>query len=383
MLGFARTPLVHVALATLSFSCYAQTGATQKTATEADAAYSQKRYSDALAAYRSVADSTLPEPLRARALTRVGYCLYRLADRPAARAAWESVPDRFPTQSDFACDALLRAGNVAAAAQDYEGAIADYRRASDNYHDKATTSDARATAAEALCRLGSAYLNRAESDKATVPGGQTIAAAWAAGSDNFERAKSAFERVPREYPECAEWVAEARMQLVALSYEYAFSGSQGAYSDVVEEADAFLAAFPEDPVRRPTVLLLRAEALHEDGKPEAALRDVDVIISAYAATAGPSLGQAQYLRARCLHSRYDFEAALKAYRLFLDERRPCFLPEVHRPLAQYYVGLCLEGLGRPDQAITALEAVCHDYPDSWAVVRAADRIAEIRGRSKD
>lgn len=333
----------------------------------ADAAFQQKRYADAILLYRNVVHSAQPDKTRAKAQFQIGWCRYFLNDRPQAQTEWAAAADLFPDQAALACEALLRAGNSAVGGQDLKAAAGYYQRSADTY---TPLQEARPHAMQARCWLGNVRLRMAENTKKEVSEAQrgkpdrlTGEQVWEQAAADFHAAEEAYARVLSDFPEAGTLRAEAEMLLISLTLESALYHQGKTYAEVVKGADAFLAAWPDDAVRRPTVLMMRAEALFYQDRFAEALADIETIQTRYAETAKESLGTSQFYKARCYESLKDYARAVEEYRAYTAVESTSFN---HRWLfgqALFFMGRCLEGLGKPDEALAAYKNVLDECPD--------------------
>lgn len=334
---------------------------TEQLIVRADQAYAASRWADALPLYREAASSQAPDTLRARAQSRIGYVLYKTGDRAGAGTAWAEAAKRFPDQPKIACDSLVRVGNLAVAAGDYPGAIRSFGDAVEKY---GAAPEAKDIVPEALVRLGAAYLHQAEAAKGAAPSGATAQAAWDAAEKDFKLARASLERVVKDFPTAAEHAAEARLQLIALDFEWALYDRGGTHDAVVAGADRFLRDFPSDTARIPTVRLLRGEALEQLGRYDDAIAELNAVMALPAAKGKEPAGTAQFHLARCYDRKGDGERAIEEYRRFLRDVKPSFTAWQERPGAAFFIGYVYERMRRPDEATAAYEAVESSYPGS-------------------
>jgi tetratricopeptide (TPR) repeat protein len=353
---------------------------------DADAAYQAKRYADAVPLYQSAVTSTLPNPDRARALSRLGYCFYHLGDKPQAQASWASISDKFPNEALYVCDGLLRAANLSAAAAATDEAITRYAQASTaNY---LTADETSALAYEALFRVGNLYVRRAELAKANAAKAARAAGkvplasqVWDTAADDFGLARQAYETLVQDSPASA-FAVDGYVALVALDYEYAMYDRGRNFEDVVAAANGFGERFPVATAIPAVLRLVRAEALHNLGKHGAALADLDVILKMSPKDAGQAYGSAQFLQARCHERMGQFDQAIAGFRKFLTDGEDSFLPEDDSATARRSIGCMLQLQGDPAGAEAAFQEVVQLYPETiWADdARAAiDGIRKERG----
>lgn len=305
-----------------------------------------KKYDDAIAFFDQVATSKASDTVRARALARKGFVLVSKGDRANARRTYLDLVDLFPKESDHACAALKNTGELFAMDKDYPNAIVAFQRAVDNYGKE---PNARKYAAEAQNRIGMARL--AFHDPAL------------SGKRDIRKAAEAFQRVVDGFPEQTEWVAEAKMQLVALKLEFAIN-RLATYGSVQTLADEFLTAYPDDEKRAPTVRMVRAEALAHLRLYSDAIAEIGIIQKQYANSGQPA-GTSQFLLAQCYDRKGDYARAIKEYGIFLDTVTKSFSAWEERPAAQFGISTCLQALGRTDEAAAALAKLRSDYPNSY------------------
>lgn len=352
------------------FVCPVLAQTTSPTLASADAAYDSKHFAEAIPLYQSVISSGLAEDVRARAASRVGYAYRNLDDKKAARAAWERTATLFVGQPRYAGDALLRAGNLASADGDIDGAAQLYERAVTNYISNPEVED---TIVQAAAHLGYMRLRQFERSKVGIedPAGQALM------PGKHAAALAAFRQVIGAFPKQKEWVRDAEMNALELMQQGALYGYGGDYTDVAAGCDRFLKTYGPDPKRTPVVMLIRAEALHQGGPQDDAIAAIETLRNAWPNTSPEILGTSQRLLANCYADKGDFERALVEYRTFLDGRMASYIPKVDRPYAQYEIGRCLHILGRNAEAISALNKVKEDYPASLYAELAGYQMAGI------
>jgi TolA-binding protein len=319
----------------------------QATLDTAIARYDSKQYDEALPQLQQLADSKAPDALRARALAYVAFCQVGKGDRVSAKSTYETILNRFPADQ-HACRALLGLGNLAGLEKDYPNALLSYERAANDF---AHSTGARAWAAEAQCRVGSCRLGY--HDPAF------------GGKRDLAKALEAFQRVVDRYPDQSDWVAEARMQLVALEMEYALN-HRVLFSEAQKSADAFLTTYPTDTKRIPTVHMIRAEALFHQDKFDDAITEIRLIQSQYSDSGQPA-GTSQFLLGQCYDRKGDYERAIAEYRKFVDAVKVSFSAWEERPGALYGIFTCERILGHRTGALAVVEELKRDYPKSYFV----------------
>jgi tetratricopeptide (TPR) repeat protein len=322
----------------------------------ADSLFQAKDYDRAIRAYEQVlADRSLPSDIRASAQVRIARSQLFKGDSAEARKAYLVLAETFPDQPGLCSESLLHAGSLAAQAKDYESAIAHYTQAVERY--AKSTEYARLRAAEAQTRLGSVYLARR-----------------VGGKREIGKAVAAFEKVEKIFPDQKEWVAEAKMQLVALKLEYAIN-DKAEYAAAARLADTFIQAYPQDTKRLPTVRLVKAEALFHDGHYPEALKEANAVKDTYPDSGQPA-GTAQFLAAQCLERQRDYPAAIAAYRAFLAAPES-FSAWEERPGALYFIAMCLRAQGDLGAAAKAVAELQEQYPDSYFAEAATKDVPEL------
>ena len=349
----------------LLFALSSRAQAVDPAVAPAEAAFAAKRYTDAIPLYRRVVASTLPASVRANAQWRIGDAYLQSQNLPAARAAWLALADRFPGQPGISCKALLRVANLALEQNDYIGAQFMYNRAVYSY---GNAPDAAEFAVEALSRLGSTYLHMAEQEKkkGVRKTGNDI-------SDSSAAARRAFERVVLLFPKENDWVANAKLQLMALKMESSLYG-RARYSAAEVLANEFLAEYPNDAKRAPTVRYLKAKSLYQQNRLDEAISEIRLLQKDFPDGGQPYVSS-QFLLGECYGGMRDYDNAIAAYRKFLTTVAAGFSGWQERPLAQLSIGLCLIGLGRKDEGIDELLKVRAQYGNSY-VADMADSDAE-------
>jgi tetratricopeptide (TPR) repeat protein len=341
--------------------------ASAQDASAADAAFASKRYADAIPLYLQVVQKSSDPAVRARAQMQIGWAYYYLSDRKQAQTEWVRLADLFPDRPADASNALLRAGNSAAGGNDPAGAAGFYKRAADSYTDSA---EARQYAVQARCWLGNAHIKLAESKKRAASDDArsrsitiTGAEVWKQAEADFRAAEEAYSSVIQDFPEAGKLLTEAEMLLISLKMEYAIYVQGATYEDVCKASDAFLAKWPDDAVRRPTVLMMRAESLFYLNRFDEALADLATIQGQYASTARESLGTSLFFSARCLEEKNETEGAVEAYRKYLDASIPKFNQRLLDAQAWLFLGCCLQRLGRIHEALGAFDVILETLPD--------------------
>lgn len=322
----------------------------------ADSLFQAKDYDRAIPAYeRVLADKSLPSNIRASAQVRIARSHLFKGNPAEARKAYLALAETFTDQPGLCSESLLHAGSLSAQAKDYDSAIAHYTQAVERYAN--STDYARLRAAEAQTRLGSVYLSRRVS-----------------GKRELDKAVAAFEQVEKVFPDQKEWVAEAKMQLVALKLEYAIN-DKAEYAAAARLADSFIQAYPEDTKRLPTVRLVKAEALFHDGHYSEALKEANAVRATYPDSGQPA-GTAQFLAAQCLERQRDYPAAIAGYRAFLAAP-VSFSAWEERPGALYFIAMCYRAQGDLGSAVKANTELRTQYPDSYFAKAAADDVPEL------
>lgn len=364
---YLRMVLVPIVCVTILSTCPVVAQEIDQVITSADAAFAARLYADAIPLFQQVVSSIAAPAARARAQFQIGWSHYFLDDRRQAQREWVRLADLFPNQPAYACEALLRAGNSATGGRDLTAAASYYKRAADTY---TNMPEARQFAVQARCWLGNVHIRMAEDIKRlaseearampTVVTGEVI---WQQAAPDFRAAEEAYTRVIQDFPEAGRLVTEAEMLLISLKLESALYNQGKTYKDVLEAADQFLEKWPDDTVRRPTVLMMRAEACFYLKQYDDALSDLDTIETQYKDTSQESLGTARFYTARCYEAKREFGRAVAEYQNFLDDEASAFNQRLLQSQARFFIGRCLEWSGMPTEALAAYAAVMRNYPD--------------------
>jgi len=350
----------------LLFVCPVWAQATDSRVIAADDAYAAKQYKEAISLYRKVVDSDLPGNTRARALWKIAYCQYNLGDKESARASWINVADRFPEAAKYACEGLLRAGNLASAAHDLTGAIDAYGRAcSDAY---CQVEGAKPLAVQAMCWLGNSHVKawtqtRVKVAEESLSGGITpdSSSVWEAALPSYRSAVDAFQRIVELFP-TSELAQEASMQLIALRYDCSIYEQGSKFEDVVADADKFLDEYPGARRQLAVVWQVRGEALYALGQYDSALVNFRTVQDTYGDVAGQALGTSQYFLARCFERKGDYEQAITEFERFLNDAKPSFDQPNERAAAELAIGAMLRAQKKWDGALEALKRISTEFP---------------------
>jgi TolA-binding protein len=120
-----------------------------------------------------------------------------------------------------------------------------------------------------------------------------------------------------------------------------------------------------------------AKAYMALGKADEAERNLEVFLSGWPDS--PDYPEALYQKGRLLLQREEYEKSTQVFQTFLTAYGQSPLV----PNAYFWVGECLYGLGRLDDALKLYQKVLHDFPTSYKVEAAQYKVSLIGIRQRE
>lgn len=341
----------------------------------ADSYYAMKRYSDAVHAYRRVADQAGDY-----AYYQVAQAYYNAGNVFEAVSAFRELLEEFP-ESQWAEEARYNLGYAFFQNEDYDQAIEEYRTLIQTY-----PSDP--LAAKAQYGIGDALFNAGRPEEAV------------------EAYRVVLERYPR-----SPYVSDAA---AGIQYALVSMGDDARASAIIDE---FIAAHPNSPIVD-ELRFRKAEVFYQSGRQAEALREFQAfvrtsqnerllpeaiyyvgMIYADQNQVQPAAEQFERVVNGYPNSAHFADAARRLGRLYLDAERPQDAMQVYRRLenaqrndsravaeARYGQGMALIQLGRAEEAERLLQDAIQAAPDAPETLPAylgLARVYENSGRQDE